>query len=1768
MAFDLTSTTFPVTYRDDFKDSDNFHRILFNSGRALQARELTQMQTIIQREMERFGANIFKDGAAVNPVQNISITNTPSVKLNTSVNSLPADPSTLVGTTFTGATSGVQAVVREVIVAEGSDPATLFVDYVDTQAAISSEETITFESNEDINNGSVTLTVAASATNPNGLNTVARIDAGVFFVRGHFVYTEAQQVIVDKYTDDPTANIGFTISETVVTADDDPALYDNQGVTPNVTAPGADRYRIRLTLTTQDQVDSDQDFVFVAAIVLGEVSETNDGRGDYNLILDVMAQRRFEESGNYTVRPFFISFSEDSAGGTQYSLAVQSGVGYVNGYRVAPQNTVLKVDKPQDTIEISEAVSAASFGNYVSTDSNQGSFNTDDFELVTLKDDSSFGGSSIGTARVRAVEPVSGGNYRHYLFDIRLDSTSGFSSLKSFGVDSSNYASLIGTQTSPTDNVNNNMLFTLPYRRPAFGAGVSLVLDYIVYEHFVETASAFEATITTTKGNFTSSSSWIITTQGGTPVTPDSITGIGTSTATIDITSTGLTATETLIVHALVQRQNVPYKTKTLINDATQTSPLRTSASGEQYIDLRKADIFNVTAAWDADSNDVLPQFTVDNGQRDNWYAPGRLVLNSGATAPASDVTVKFDYFTHSTAGGYFAAKSYDGAVAYGDIPSITLRNGQVVELREVLDFRPRLDDNANDDSAGVNYFTQPTARLCDVPVNTTLLEGDMTFYLPRRDTLVVDQTGELIYILGTSSLTPTLPQVPPTAMALYDVDWQPNAVSTSEIRPQYIENKRYTMRDIGRLERQIEINTELATLGLLEVETATLEVLDEQGINRTKSGFFVDNFRDNVPQDIKSTEYMASNDIERGELRPAFAEKHVHLVQDSAAGVNIKRVSDAIMLDYDDELYIEQPLASDPVNVNPFNITNNIGEITLTPNQDNWFDQREEQEVVPPAIEVLGSRTTTAGGVTTNPAEFITLWERIDPNWRSWDWGWWGRSGQNLSDGVNRFLDINDISYTASTITGVGGRSISRSEFNRSLSQISIQQSQQSGRTVRTVSIPFMRSREVSFVARGLRPNTQHFAFFDGVDVSNWVRQLTAGASTALIDQINSDPESVVVNGDGRTQHPDGSSTLISDATGTLRGSFFVPNSRTGLRFRAGTRSFALFDVTEPNPTRARSQASTDFESSGDTRITTTTSSAGITIGGVLVSRPDAPSTGKATKASRTRTRVIDLRTDRTVTRVTRTTRRDPLAQTFFNAATHPVFVTKVGVFLQRVGSTAQRDLICELRPVVNGYPSATERLQYGSAAIPHADLLGQESSTAATETIFTFPRPVALDAETEYAIVLLSQSDDYEVWVGTVGNFVVGSTEQRITTQPSTGSLFKSQNGATWEPSQLQDLKFNLYVADFTKSTFEGSASFVLNDLPKKRLPDQPLITTAGSSTVRVVHPFHGMFAGDVVNLSLWDSALDSSSTAGGLATSTISGNRTIIAADATGYTFAADSVATASSRSGGLGWQATENAMVDVAYLAVDHFAPDFTTIDGSFKLVSGKSFAGNETPYDADTAFTAFDVLNNTELRATKLLLNSLTRTSSGNYRGVNIAKPVEVNLAMRTNNKYVSPVINYHNASFHAIANVIDNQDSADAQFNTPIQYIAETNSTGGTAIAKYVSKTVTLEIASVGLSIIVSANRPSQTDFDVYYKTVPVGSEQSINERPWVQVEADTINPIDDDGTTFRDYRYTPGGLTGTLTPFNQFKIKIVMRSSNQIKYPRFKDLRAIALTV
>ena len=281
----FTSNVFSSSYKDDFKDSDNYHRILFNSGRALQAREITQLQTIIQEEIGRFGRNIFKEGAAVNPGGPTCTNDYEFIKLNVLTYALPADPQTLVGTTLTGPT-GIQVRVLEFVAAENSDPATLYVQYINTSSGDSGEEPIRLSAGDVMTNtgASISLQVANAVGTelPVGRGCKFGNSEGDFFTRGHFVFAKAQHIILSKYNRYPTATVGFKVTEDIVTVADTEDLYDNQGATPNLSSPGADRYRIQLTLINKADITEDENFVYYADVVDGVVVDQVTGTDDYN----------------------------------------------------------------------------------------------------------------------------------------------------------------------------------------------------------------------------------------------------------------------------------------------------------------------------------------------------------------------------------------------------------------------------------------------------------------------------------------------------------------------------------------------------------------------------------------------------------------------------------------------------------------------------------------------------------------------------------------------------------------------------------------------------------------------------------------------------------------------------------------------------------------------------------------------------------------------------------------------------------------------------------------------------------------------------------------------------------------------------------------------------------------------------------------------------------------------------------------------------------------------------------------------------------------------------------------------------------------------------------------------------------------------------------------------------------------------------------------------------------------------------------------------
>ena len=302
----------------------------------------------------------------------------------------------------------------------------------------------------------------------------------------------------------------------------------------------------------------------------------------------------------------------------------------------------------------------------------------------------------------------------------------------------------------------------------------------------------------------------------------------------------------------------------------------------------------------------------------------------------------------------------------------------------------------------------------------------------------------------------------------------------------------------------------------------------------------------------------------------------------------------------------------------------------------------------------------------------------------------------------------------------------------------------------------------------------------------------------------------------------------LLSDRVGTIIGSYMVPDGNVGgnPQFETGRGVFRLTNSSTNDRTGGVVTTSAEeiFYSQGDLDNTQEVT---LSLRNARVTHEDFTETRTLTASSTATAEASDTSTSSTqivaqqitnVTNVTNVTNNettiiDPLAQSFFVDDSTGIFITKVDVFFRTKDDTLP--VFAQIREIQTGLPTL-KILAFSDVEVPAANV--NVSDDASVATTITFDSPVYLNGQREYALVLLSHSTEYTVWISRIGEADVTSTSQEagtvlVTSQPILGSLFKSQNASSWDASQYEDLKFKLYRADFTS---EGSVQFFNPSLP----------------------------------------------------------------------------------------------------------------------------------------------------------------------------------------------------------------------------------------------------------------------------------------------------------------------------------------------------------------
>ena len=1242
-------------YYDDFTESKNFQRILFKPGVAVQARELTQLQSTLQNQIARFGQNVFKEGSIVIPGQSSVDFFYKYVKLVTADNSIVDN---LVGLTVTGSTSGLSALVLKAETETDTDPPTIYVKYLNSGT---NRASTSFTNGETLTTPSLTTTMTVAASNATGFGTATSVQAGVIFTKNNFVYFTDQTIMAEKYTGGEAADIskviGFAVTESIVTSDDDESLLDPAIEANNYFAPGADRYKILLTLEARDLTPAatdDENFVELIRIENGIVINQK-VNPDYNILNDTMARRTYDESGNYTVRPYGIEqiehlktsnasvrdgyLSTENGGNSDlYVNIISPGKAYILGYEVENiKSRYLIATKARDSVSVTNKTISTETGNYVFL---TGLYSVPD--LATLSKvklyntftaaNGSASGTQVGTARIRAIEYYSGSGatalYKAYLFDISMTTgyvferdvkqiyydNSGFPDftanvsptlvLLNGTVATTNSSNVItGTGTRFTSElkandivtINGNLssisyvvndktaytvanivgtlsgfnisrndsnitltdkatyLYEFPYSTIKTVDPTSLETSYNTKRVFDRTLSGGNVSITvSTDETFAPASSTnyiVIDKSDGSYVdTTGKITRSGAN-QTATFTLGGAYGTHDVRIIATIQKVSTAAdkKAKTLVSGATVDFTTNTTATAT-VLSLGKADVYSVsnirmsanafgTAFSTTNAVDVSERYTVDNGQRKTHYDLGTLTLKPGYPAPTGPVRVYFDYFTHS-AGDYFSVDSY-GDIDYKDIPAF-FDGSKTYQLRDCLDFRPRINDDGS-------TFTSPSEF---VDSETDLLT-DYSYYIPRTDKIVIDSTGKIKVVTGISSLNPVEPETPTNSMALFTLKQNAYVFDVKkDIEVTVIDNRRFTMRDIGRIENRVKNLEYYTTLSLLEKDTTLYQIKDSLGFDRFKNGFVVDNFTGHRIGNTTDPDYSNSMDFNKGILRPSFEQKHFQLRElnttaNQRSSNHYVRTGNLLSLPYTSAVFIENNAASRVENINPFNVINFTGTIDLDPPSDIWFETTRlpdvhinkegnydtlVQSAKVAAAAISGSVVRSSGTASTDSYGTV---------WGSWKDVWYGDTRSEERAGVR---------YTVAET------------FDTKVNNDVV---------VNKVIIPKMRSKVISFTGRGLKPNTKIQAFFDNYNVTAYCRG-------------NANIGGNVVTNAVLLSFSQNTGNLYTDYQGTVNGIFTY--DATTFKLPTGERKFRLTD-SPTNGNDCETSAEAIFKSSGELR-------------------------------------------------------------------------------------------------------------------------------------------------------------------------------------------------------------------------------------------------------------------------------------------------------------------------------------------------------------------------------------------------------------------------------------------------------------------------------------------------------------------------------------------------------------------------------------------------------
>ena len=1346
-------------YYDDFSEAKQFNRILFKPAKAVQARELTQLQTILQKQVERFGSNVYKEGTVISGINITSRPDISYVKLNDTTGF--TDPSVYNQTdsaTFT-ATGNTTGLVAEIILGENGfqtqdpDLKTFFISYIGfddtTVAGASATDVKQFSQGEvlSIKNSSGTIlesvtvaTVAAHAGKSFGVSC----EEGVVYQKGHFIFVDNQFVIVSKYSNIPGASsVGFTIAENLINSNQDTTLLDNASGFNNENAPGADRLQLVPKLVTFTSASEPEEFFALVRYVGGEAVRIRD-RTEFNVIGDELARRTYEESGNYVTNGLKVTLEQD--GSDSYAV-VSPGKAYAFGRETINVSArKLLIDPTTLTQTKNNQYTGVQYGQYFTYAHAQASV-LDDFAFDgTVYNLKNSGNTIIGTCSISNVTPG-----KIYAYNIR----------KNAGQENTAIAKIANTPIT-----NSGTLYGVNSGGKIFDAGKGSInsISNVSFTRRMKQAvvGSSPITISATADFKPLPGSNVFAVDSSNQVCVCSSQYINTDDLEVTITDNG-SGVEFVYFDAIIsgtaqdglQELDIYVNTTYDLNGTGSFGVSNIASLGVpnaiqllEVIDTGATPAVNITS-----------KFKLVNNQKDHFYDHSYITLKAGETIAqnrALRVKVKALRRQSTLGSGYLTANSYSALSNRNLVKNFEGKNGISYDLINSFDFRP-YKQPLSSYSLGVAGASTVTALSSAIvpgisPANNATIISNQSYFMSRIDSVVLDEFGDTIIYKGGEAENPSIPEI--SGMYALSNVYVPGNVTTitgnNPIRVVDVTNKNYTMKEIAGIEQKIDRLTDLVSLSLLETQTKSLFIPDANGLDRFKNGILVDSFKTLAVGDVADPDFGAAVDKSRTVATPSVTQFPVDLKVDSSTGANVYQDVVTLADTGSRVTVIDQPFATNFRNC-VSNFYNYAGKASIDPPFDAGYDVIQN-----PAVNLEIDIATPLLDLVDNLQEVLPLTRE---------------EVSSISGPITRVRD-NGILNTQTTTVTTASTSIVAGETVTNTSSV--------GNFVTDVTMsPYIQSREVKILVTGLRPNTRHYFFLDGTAINTHVYPGEVNPTV-----VGSATEYNV--GEVEVKGTLGAS-VRTDTEGTLAAVFVIPEAT----FFVGERSIEIVDV--------------DQYSSLDSGKTSYTKA---------IYRAYNFEVSKSDLTQTTRTPTFDVERNVTTRSFTRQWRTDPIAQTFIVRPAQAEgasmsMISSVDVYFKSKSATVGATL--ELREVVNGYPSQST-LPFGRKHLRPSQI--NVSDTGATSTTFEFKNPVKLNVNKEYCFVVIpdANSPDFLIFTSKVGNADL-ATGTSITNDWGDGVLFTSTNDSAWKSYQDEDIKFAL--KRYQHQATAGSVDLSPNDV-----------------------------------------------------------------------------------------------------------------------------------------------------------------------------------------------------------------------------------------------------------------------------------------------------------------------------------------------------------------